>query len=115
MRAIRTASRGLATVLIGLWLAAAPISAWARDTASERNHSSRLVSVGAALGSLVYTPSKIAYAVTGTVLSGMAWVWTGGDDAVAGPIFKSAIRGDYVIVPAHLAGRRSVEFLGSPY
>ena len=115
MRAIRTASRGLAAAFLGLWLAAVPLAAYARDTEPERQDSSRLTSIGAGIGTLVYGPSKIAYALTGTVLSGMAWVWTGGDGDVAGPILKSAVRGDYVIVPAHVEGRRSLEFLGSPY
>jgi hypothetical protein len=66
----------------------------------------------AALCSLVYSPAKLAFAGLGTVVSGLAWAMTGFDGDVARPIFYSAVRGDYVITPSHLEGRRPVEFVG---
>ncbi len=115
MRLIRSASRGLAAVLLGSCLAIAPLSAEARDSEQEPNDASVLVNIGAALGTFIYAPSKLVYALTGTVLSGMAWVWTGGDGDVAGSNLNAAIRGDYVILAEHVQGRRSLEFMGSQY
>ena len=115
MRAIRSVSRDLAAVLLGCWLAVAPLSAEARDPEPEGAQASALVNIGAGLCTFVYAPVKLVYALTGTVLSGMAWMWTGGDGAVAGTILRSSIRGDYVIVAAHLGGGRPLEFLGPQY
>ncbi len=113
MRAIRIASRGFAAVLLGSCLAVAPLSARAQDPAPERERPSTLVSIGAGFGTIVYAPVKLAYALTGSVLSGMAWVWTGGDSRVAGTILYAAILGDYVILAAHVQGNRSLQFVGS--
>jgi len=67
---------------------------------------------GAAVCSLVYAPTKLAFAGVGSVVSGLAWMMTGFDSDVARPIFYSAVRGDYVVTPAHLEGRRPLEFVG---
>lgn len=67
---------------------------------------------GAAICSLVYAPLKLTYAAGGLVVSGMAWLWTFGDSDVAGPIFRGALGGDYVVMPAHLRGDRDLRFVG---
>jgi hypothetical protein len=101
---IRTTCRGLALALaVAAVTAATPAQAAGNDTA---------LGVGSAVCSLVYAPSKLAFAGLGTVVSGLAYVMTGFDGDVARPIFYSAVRGDYVITPAHLEGRRVVEFVG---
>ncbi|MBW2268381.1 MAG: hypothetical protein JRH16_07375 [Deltaproteobacteria bacterium] len=115
MRRNKSAARGFAALLLGLALAAAPLSAWAQEEAPPRNAYSGLVGIGAALGTLVYAPLKLCYALTGSLLSGMAWVWTAGDGSIATPILHSAIKGDYVLTPAHLEGRRPIGFVGSQY
>jgi hypothetical protein len=89
-------------VVLAVMLAAAP--ARAADEA--------VLGAGAAICSLVYAPTKLAFAGLGTVVSGLAWLMTGFDGEIARPIFYSAVRGDYVITPAHLEGRRGVEFVG---
>ena len=66
----------------------------------------------AALCTLVYSPIKLTYAAGGLLISGLAWLWTAGDTGVAGPIFTASLRGDYVVTPAHLEGRRPLEFVG---
>jgi hypothetical protein len=68
--------------------------------------------VGSVLCSLVYGPLKLVYAGLGAVVAGGAWALAGGDAQVASPILNAAVRGDYVITPAHLEGRQPVEFVG---
>lgn len=71
-----------------------------------------VIGVGAAVCTLVYGPLKLAYAAGGLVVSGLAWLWSAGDTGVAGPIFAASLGGDYVVTPAHLEGRRPLEFVG---
>ncbi len=114
LRRARRAAAGLCTVLLVV-LAALPAVARDHDEPPPATAYSGLVGVGAALGTLVYAPVKIAYAVTGTVISGFAWLWTAGDGDVTRTIFYSAVGGDYVILPSHVEGDRSLEFLGEAY
>jgi len=58
--------------------------------------------VGAMLVTLVYSPLKLAYAASGLVLSGLTWMWTGGDSYVARRLARQAVGGDYVVTPSHL-------------
>ncbi len=99
-------TRALAVVLAaGLLAVATP--AQADTTRSEAG-----IGAASALCSLIYGPAKIGFAALGTVVSGLAWAMTGFDGEVARPIFYSAVRGDYVVTPAHLEGRRQLEFIG---
>jgi hypothetical protein len=70
--------------------------------------------MGAAAGltSVVYAPVKVAYAAGGSVVAGLAYVLSGGDKDVAKPIFDASVRGDYVVTPEHLSGKRELEFVG---
>jgi hypothetical protein len=105
--------RRLGALLIALALLAAPLPGLAQERESAAY--SGLTGVGAALCTLVYAPLKVAYAIGGTVISGFAWAWTLGDTDVSGPILRSAVRGDYVVTPSHLEGRRDLHFVGSQY
>jgi hypothetical protein len=67
---------------------------------------------GSALCSLLYGPAKILYAAGGTIVSGLAYVFSAGDVSVAQPILEASLRGDYVITPSHLTGDRRVVFVG---
>ena len=66
----------------------------------------------AMLTTLVYGPVKLAYAATGGVVGGLAWLLTGGNNDVALPIIESAVYGDYYVTPAQLSGEESIEFVG---
>lgn len=68
--------------------------------------------IGSALCSLVYAPTKILYAVGGGIIGGFAWLFSAGDNAVASAVITPAVRGDYVVTPAHLTGDQSLEFIG---
>jgi hypothetical protein len=77
------------------------------DTASEAG-----LGIGSALCSLVYGPVKVVYATLGTVFGGMAWGLSGGDADVLHAVITPAVRGDYVVTPAHLLGKEPLEFFG---
>ena len=68
--------------------------------------------LGSAISSLIYSPTKIVYAVGGTAISTLALVWTFGNTDAAGSIFTQTVGGDYVVIPAHLQGERKLEFFG---
>jgi hypothetical protein len=108
-------SRTIAGLLLALLLAATPVLAHAQGEEQAQEGSTAytaLVGAGAGVCTLVYAPVKIAYAIVGSVLSGLAWAWTAGDTDVSGPIFRAAVRGDYVVTPSHLEGRRTLQFVG---
>jgi hypothetical protein len=65
-----------------------------------------------ALCSLIYGPVKVVYATLGLVVGGVAWGLSAGDPDVRDAVITPAIRGDYVVTPAHLRGDRGLEFIG---
>jgi len=102
----------LGSLVLGLAFLLGPAAARAEE---ESTAYSGLAGFGAAVCTLVYAPLKIVYAAGGMVISGLAYAWTVGDTRIAGPIFFSAVRGDYVVLPKHLEGRSDLEFVGPQY
>jgi len=105
----RVATRMRALLLIAacaILLNPGPASA-RDDTASEAG-----LGVGSALCSLLYGPAKLVYATLGTVFGGMAWGLSGGDSDVLNAVITPAVRGDYVVTPAHLRGEEPLECFG---
>lgn len=92
---------GLAVVL------GAPVGAHAESAGREFG-----IGATCALGNLVYGPAKLLYASGGGLVAGMAYLFSGGDGEVAGPILDASVRGDYVLMPDHLRGARELEFVG---
>jgi hypothetical protein len=66
----------------------------------------------AAVGTLLYSPAKVVYAGCGLLFGGIAWGLSGGDREVLDAVITPAVRGDYVLVPAHVRGERRLEFFG---
>lgn len=99
----------LVAVLVAA-LAVAP-AALARDEEVPPS-SGGFVAVGAMLCTLVYSPLKLGYAVSGLAVGGLAWVWSLGNRRVTRPILRSALKGDYVVTPAHLRRERALHFTG---
>ena len=112
-------SCGATAALLGLaaLLAATPVVA-ETETPSEVDaaHGGREgeagLGVAAGLISLLYAPAKVLYAAGGGLVAGLAYVVSAGDQQVTDPILTPALRGDYVITPAHLRGERQLEFIG---
>ena len=90
-------------------LLALPLSASADE---ERLENEAGLGVASAAASLIYSPAKLIYAGGGGLVAGMAYVASGGDASVAGPILDASLRGDYVLTPDHLLGQRGIEFVG---
>jgi hypothetical protein len=97
----------LLAAVAALALALAPATSRAEDLGNEAG-----LGAAAALGSLLYAPVKLIYAMGGGLTAGLAWVFSAGDSDVVNPIIDASLRGDYVITPDHLRGERPVEFIG---
>jgi len=95
---------GVFAVTVG----AAPIAA-ASDTEMAKDAGFGL---GSALASLVYAPVKMAYAIGGVAVGGLAFAFSGGDAEVARTVLRPSVLGDYVITTEHLSGERSIGFFG---
>ncbi len=68
--------------------------------------------VAAGLGTLIYSPVKVVYAGCGLLFGGIAYGLSGGDRDVLDAVITPAVRGDYVLQPAHLQGEKSLRFFG---
>jgi hypothetical protein len=89
-------------------LASAPAPAAAADSAGTEYG----LGVGCALVNLIYGPTKMLWATGGAIVSGFAWVFSAGDIDVAKPIWDASMRGDYMVVPEQLRGRKRLDFIG---
>jgi len=96
-----------AGLLAALWLALAPLPAAASGPVTQLAYGA-----ASALSSMIYGPAKLLYALGGGVIAGFAYLFSGGDGAVAEPIIDAAMRGDYVVDPAHLKGEQELHFVG---
>lgn len=72
--------------------------------------------VASVAATIVYGTVKTVYALAGTLTGSVAFLLTGGDSDVARKIIQPAVRGDYVVTPAHLTSDRPLVFSGrDPY
>ncbi|MDH4081725.1 MAG: hypothetical protein OEU68_18150 [Nitrospira sp.] len=63
---------------------------------------------------LPYGAAKVAYAVGGGVVGGLAWVMTGGKTEVAKSVWIPSMTGDYIVQPQHLTREKPLRFMGVP-
>ncbi len=70
--------------------------------------------VGAFVATLFYTPAKTIYAILGGLVGSAAYALSGGDEVAASRIWTPALRGTYVLTPAHLRGEEPIRFAGLP-
>ncbi|MGQ0666065.1 MAG: hypothetical protein ACT4O4_03440 [Nitrospiraceae bacterium] len=59
-----------------------------------------------------YGAVKVAYALGGGIVGGLAWVVTGGNTEVAEGVWVPSITGDYIVRPENLSGERPIHFVG---
>ncbi|MCC6968313.1 MAG: hypothetical protein IT391_18805 [Nitrospira sp.] len=68
--------------------------------------------VGSFLASLIYSPLKLAFAIGGGVVGGLAYGFSGGSEQTAKNIWVPSMYGTYIITPDHLKGDKPIRFLG---
>lgn len=92
----------------------APAIARAQEEGGEQRNTAMHMGlgIGSALLTMVYGPVKILYSLTGTLIGGLAFTFTGGRNDVARAIIQPSVRGDYVITPEHLTFERPWVFSG---
>ena len=102
------------TVLVAVLLVALaftrPASAATGDPGAEFG-----LAIGAAAGSLLYTPAKLIVAVSGLAVGGLVGVLTGGDIRAAYGVWVPAASGTYMLHSSHLDGTEPIEFFGTDY
>ena len=59
-----------------------------------------------------YGAAKMAYAIGGGIVGGLAWAITGGNMEVAKSIWIPSMTGDYIVQPQHLTGEKRLYFVG---
>lgn len=63
---------------------------------------------------LPYGAAKVAYAIGGGIVGGLAWAMTGGNMEVGKSVWIPSMTGDYIVQPKHLTGEKPIRFLGVP-
>ena len=95
-------------------------SAWSQESAAPQssegteggNVSSVGMQVAAGVSTLLYIPFKLAFAIGGGVVGGLAYAFSGGNEQAAKSIWTTSVYGTYLITPDHLEGNRPIRFLG---
>ena len=103
-----------ATLLAGALLCAPLSPAFAQDTGSSPSTGSDFVTgLGCLLVAPVYGAAKLAFAISGAMVGGLAWAFSGGDMATADSVWNPTLKGTYVITPDHLKGVAPIHFIGT--
>jgi hypothetical protein len=98
-------------------------SAWSQESAAPAppqssegteggNASNVGMQIAAGVSTLLYIPFKLAFAIGGGVVGGLAYAFSGGNEQAAKSIWTTSIYGTYLITPDHLEGNRPIRFLG---
>ena len=95
-------------------------SAWSQESAARPSSegteggsaSSAGMQVAAGVSTLLYLPLKLAFAIGGGVVGGLAYAFSGGNEQAAKSIWTTSLYGTYLITPDHLEGNRPIRFLG---
>lgn len=95
-------------------------SAWSQESAappsSQSTEGGTASSAGmlamSGLSTLLYFPLKAVFAISGGIVGGLAYVFSGGNEQAAKTIWDTSLYGTYVITPDHLQGNRPIRFLG---
>ncbi|MBA5869836.1 MAG: hypothetical protein GDA68_07540 [Nitrospira sp. CR2.1] len=105
--------------LCSLAILLVPVSASAQESGSNVPVSSNDASAsgvgiqaGSALATIVYFPLKLAFAIGGGVVGGLAYGFSGGSEQTAKNIWIPSMYGTYIITPDHLKGDKPIRFLG---
>jgi hypothetical protein len=64
------------------------------------------------LSTILYAPFKVAFAIGGGIVGGLAYAFSGGNENAAKSIWTTSLYGTYLITPDHLRGDKPIRFLG---
>ena len=64
------------------------------------------------LTTIPYGAVKVAYALGGGIVGGLAWAWSGGNTEVAKAVWIPSMTGDYIVQPQNLTGEKPLHFVG---
>jgi hypothetical protein len=103
-------SRCLATAVLAFALTAPTPAAAEGDEGGAI--SKFFVGIGAGLCTLVYTPVKVAYAVTAIPIAGLVYMWSVGNTEMPERVIRSGTQGNFVVTPDHLRGNQRLGFVG---
>lgn len=95
----------------------APLSAQESNVPVSSNDASPSgvgIQAGSALATILYFPLKLAFAIGGGVVGGLAYGFSGGSEQTAKNIWIPSMYGTYIITPEHLKGDKPIRFLGVP-
>ena len=109
-------SRSGAVVLITILMGVTMIpsgSALADDQMGSTNDSEVTgIQVESWLLSVPYCIGKSAFAISGAVVGGLSYLFSGGNVKTAQSVWTTSINGTYILRPAHLRGEEPIHFLG---
>ena len=118
----KTSSFKLALVFLLLALCTVTMApaAWSQESTGSPSSasteggdtSSAGMQVAAGASTLLYFPLKAAFAISGGIVGGLAYVFSGGNEHAAKSIWTTSLYGTYIITPDHLQGNRPIRFLG---
>jgi hypothetical protein len=109
-----------AFLLLALCIITMVPTAWSQDNApppstgnTEGGTASNAgMQAAAAVSTILYFPLKVAFAIGGGIVGGLAYAFSGGNEQAAKSIWDTSLRGTYLITPDHLQGDRPIRFLG---
>ncbi len=95
-------------------------SAWSQENVAPPSNesteggsaSSAGMQIAAGFSTLLYLPVKVAFAIGGGIVGGLAYAFSGGNEQAAKSIWDTSLYGTYLITPDHLQGNRPIRFLG---
>lgn len=95
-------------------------SAWSQESAAPRSSESTEGGTASGAGmlamsglsTLLYFPLKAVFAISGGIVGGLAYAFSGGNEQAAKSIWDTSLYGTYIITPDHLQGNRPIRFLG---
>jgi hypothetical protein len=110
----------LTFLLLALYTFTMAPTAWSQESTGSASTvsteggdtSSAGMQVAAGASTLLYFPLKAAFAISGGIVGGLAYIFSGGNETAAKSIWTTSLYGTYIITPDHLQGNRPVRFLG---
>ncbi len=82
------------------------------ESADGGNPSNAGLQVAAGISNFVYFPVKLAFAITGGIIGGFTYLFSGGNEHAAQSVWTTSLYGTYILTPGHFQGNHPVRFLG---